>query len=738
MLEEVLNLPSPWNPDNIYGLIAYYRTYSRYIKPLKRRECWLETCLRVTEYSFSLVSSEFVREEEVRDFLINLYQMNFLVSGRTLWRGDKNNADATANYNCAFLCLDTLQKFGEMVYLLMEGAGVGFSIERKYTSLLPTFNTNQKIDYYYKCPTRFQGKKKVKGRDYTTINYGDRYFQLDTIDSVFYGEYLCHFNDVIAIMNWQTDKEKPTEVLISVGDSRMGWATAVVAFLNMMTLPYIDKIIVDFSEVRPAGSPLETMGGTASGHEVLLDAFKKIAWIVWRTNLGHLEPIDAMDISNCIAEAVVCGGVRRSAQICLGDMDDWDFIEAKHNLYTPVREDECIDFVNNHDIWERDLNNTNLDRFNPKFRWRTSRVLSNNSIMLYDDISLTDLMNILQVSKEFGEPGFINAKTALQRFPAFKGVNPCAEILLADRGLCNLGEIVLPLTCRRGIQLYESIRALTRHLIRITLPRLFMKEWTDTNQEYRLLGVSLCGIVDAIDDGLLPATKEEREVFYKRLNAEVWSEAVAYCSELGISLPHNCTTVKPGGTLPTLPGVSAGMHRSYAPYFYHRIRVGREHPINFVLQGLDIPISPEVGYTEENTPRWVYTIPCMSPTPIRSIDEPAIQQLERYKELMDTYCDQNVSCTISVDMEKELDEVGEWIHDNINSFVGISIFPKFDPALSPTPMPLLPFETITKQQYYPVNFSEDEFNEFFGLFAEQAPDDDEELESCETGLCPSR
>lgn len=717
MLDEVLKLPSPWKEDNIYGLIAYYRTYSRYIPELDRRECWLETCLRVTEYSFSLAPEDVVCLDEVRIFLINLYQMNFLVSGRTLWRGDKNNSDATANYNCSFVCIDKIIKYAEMTYLLMEGAGVGFSVERKYTDKLPRFCTDRAIEYRYIKPETMDELQRG-GED--TILCSSSFVRPLT-------EITYEVLDKLPQLNHNNS------ITISIGDSRMGWATGVLAFLYFMQVHKCPgKIIVDFSNIRPEGFPLKTMGGTASGHKVLMQAFKKIAWIIWTTG-GELQPINAMDIANCIAEAVVCGGVRRSAQIALGDSDDSRFITAKHNLYSSFVATKEME----EEMWERNPRSFRVDQYDPKYRWRKSRVLSNNSIMLYDTPTVAELDEILRISKEFGEPGFINVKEALRRFPDFKGVNPCAEILLADRGLCNLGEIVLP-NALRNLALGDVIYCLTRHLIRITLPTLFTKEWTKVNHRHRLLGVSLCGLVDAIEDRLIPQSGSiDIYKFYRYINVRVWEVAIAYCAELGINIPHNCTTVKPGGTLPTLPGVSAGMHRGYAPFFNHRIRVGTSHPINNVLQKLGLEVDPEVGYSEEDTPRWVYTIPCKSATSTRQIDESAIDQLERYKVLMDDYCDQNVSCTISVDMENELTEVRDWIINNFNSFVGITIFPKFDPALSPTPMPLLPFETITEEQYVPISFTEEEFHSLLCNQDDHETEDDE-LETCEKGFCPIR
>lgn len=731
LLTLLLAEPSPWDINNFYGMVAFYRTYSRWIPRLKRRECWAEVCLRVTEYSFSLLDNigkaeDYIEEGEVEDFLLNLYRMNFLTSGRTLWRGDKNNPDATANYNCSFITLDNYQKYAEMVYLLMCGAGTGFSVEWKYVRDLEVLHPKVPITYEHTATT-------YKGMEHTNVTIRQ--------DEVTLNRILTGIGKTGLLwekMNNYDFRDNSYTVQIKVGDSRMGWATAVEAFFSALAYDVRPgHIYLDFSEIRPAGTPLKTMGGTASGHEVLKMAFKKVAWIIWNC-AGVLDGVHAMDIANCLAEAIVAGGVRRSAQIALGDWDDEDFVTAKHNLYSG---DNDIPPKLIEGMWNRDEYSLLVDEFNPKFRWQKSRVMSNNSVMIYDGIEKEELDEIFEYTKEFGEPGFINADVALQRFPGFKGVNPCAEILLDDRGLCNIGEIVLP-RANATVNLWSSIESLVRHLLRITLAPLFMPEWTAVNQKYRLLGVGLCGITETIDK-FFPSRMEDAQAtankVFDSLNSAAWSIAASYCKRLGISEPYNVTTIKPGGTLPQLPGVGSGMHRPYSPYFLHRIRVGVDHPINKVLIALGIQVDPEIGYEMENTPRYVYTIPCKADTQMRSLDEPALKQLERYKLLMDSYCDQNVSCTIQID-ESEIADVKKWLIRNQESFVGISFFPKFDPDKMDTPMPLLPYETCTVEKYIPYQFTEEQF---FSLFAslrdEQAEDEDESnQESCVTGFCPQR
>ncbi|MGW8179374.1 MAG: fused protease/ribonucleoside-triphosphate reductase, partial [bacterium] len=115
-----------------------------------------------------------------------------------------------------------------------------------------------------------------------------------------------------------------------VPDTREGWAASVGRLLESYFLPHQRPVKFDYSKVRPAGSPLKTFGGTASGPGPLKDLHKMVVKLL---NDRAGEPItsrDIVDIQNLIGKAVVAGGARRSAELALGFADDEDYVTLKN------------------------------------------------------------------------------------------------------------------------------------------------------------------------------------------------------------------------------------------------------------------------------------------------------------------------------------------------------------------------------------------------------------------------
>ena len=199
-------------------------------------------------------------------------------------------------------------------------------------------------------------------------------------------------------------------------------------FLTEHSYRPVSKIIFNYDSVRPKGEKLKTFGGTASGHESLKRMFTKIDKLLHSKTDREtddlervkLKPIDAMDISNIIAENVVSGGVRRSSQICLFAADDKEIAQAKSDLY--IQEDG--EWVINKEI--------------------SHRQMSNNSIFYEEKPSREQLEWHVKQMRFSGEPGFINAVEGKRRREDFKGVNPCFTgdtKLLTNTGYKRLDEL---------------------------------------------------------------------------------------------------------------------------------------------------------------------------------------------------------------------------------------------------------------------------------------------------------
>ena len=681
-------------PFGQLGLIVYLRTYSRFIPQLKRREKWWETCLRVVEYSFSLLPdkprkpSYFTPEkqkEEAEALFDNLFNLRGFTSGRTLFVGgsEASKLYPSSNFNCSYTNVDTLKSFADAMYLLLLGCGVGYSVESKHVSKLPRFNTNIKVNF-----RAYNGKKSKDRRDDTVlITTGS------TITSV--------------------------EHHILVGDSKEGWVEALSSFLAIHTQEFDRDVAIylDFDNVRPEGERLKTFGGRASGYIPLQTMFEEIHDRITSTDNGVIDSVTAMDIMNSIAKAIVVGGVRRSSQIAFGDVDDTNFRDAKKDLWS-----------------------------NPeKAKYSTTRVLSNNSVHLWERPTLARLEELFDTIKNNGEPALSIAGNASLRRENYSGSNPCHEILLDNLGVCNLTtQNLSSFVDEVGNFLFDAaisaVKLLTRVGSRITLVDMWDKDWDYVQKRDRLLGVSLTGIVEAYN-ALNDAEKLNWEYYITELRKATRTEADLYHDALGIPRSYLVTTLKPEGTLSQLPTVSSGVHAPYAPYYTRRIRISKRDPIANALLDLGLVPVPENGQGKDihangcNT--WVFSFSVKTKAQIRSIDESAIEQLERYKFFMKNWAEHTVSVTITV-AENEWDGVVDWVWQNWEYCIGIAFLPRFDPAELDSPYPNMPYESSTEAAYQPLEISESQLVSLISKYETEY--EEYELDASCGGLtaCPVR
>jgi adenosylcobalamin-dependent ribonucleoside-triphosphate reductase len=467
-----------------------------------------------------------------------------------------------------------------------------------------------------------------------------------------------------------------------IGDSREAWANGLEAFLNQMTDGSLKEIIVNVDNVRPKGERLKRFGGKASGPEPYVQMLAKIHEVVSSTD-GTLKPVDVLDICNIAAENVVAGGVRRSAELAMVDADEDEAIYAK------------------------------------KGYWLTGkyhRAMSNNSIAFWEKPTKEYLGKLVDSIKESYEPGFINAKAANARRPWFSGVNPCSEILLTNKGFCNLSTVFAPafVNEKNELELYElekSVRASARHCLRVTNVDISLKEWDKNQKRDRLLGVNLTGVEDAFDRcGIKP---EKRGYIFNLLRSAANDEATKYAKEMRVPTPLLVTTIQPGGTLSQLNAsgpCSPGFHKSFAPFIKRTVRISSHDALakTVLKQGYKVYPDPMSGISsaefEAMTPQqqkkclstvatWVVVFGIKTGAKMQAADESAISQLERYKQYLQDYADHNVSSTIQVG-DEEWDQVIDWIHENWDNYIGVSFQNKSNDKYD-----LPPYEAVTEEEY---------------------------------------
>lgn len=668
------------NPMGQLGSFVYYRTYSRWLPEENRREYWWETVRRAVEYNCSLVQTTREEAEKLYDNIFNLKQF---LSGRTFWVGHTPVAEnyPMANYNCAFIIVDAISSLKELFYLLMLGSGVGARILGSDVSKIPKVRTNYELIH----------------KDYTPVPAS-----------------LREDNTSLQFMHNNTVK-------ITVGDSKEGWTQSLDHFFQLLSnseYKNIKTIIVDYDHVRPKGEKLKNFGGTASGHTSLKNMFAKIdvvvrkrGWLEGQQRI-KLEPVDMLDIVNIIGENVVVGGVRRTAEMVLVDPEDLASIRAKSELYKKIDGQWIVDQELVH------------------------RQMSNNSIYYQSKPDRETLRWLLEQMRYSGEPGFINGEAAAKRRPNMNGVNPCGEILLDSKGVCNLTTINVFAFVREDGKLdqdglMEAQRLSARAAYRMTCVELELPGWDAVQHRDKLVGCSLTGWQDMVN--ALQLDEKGQAELLQKLRQTAREAVDFYADEIGENRPILVTTVKPEGTLSQLPTVSSGVHYSHSPYYIRRIRVSSQDPLVKVCEDLEYPVYPEVGQDPEDCTTKVVEFPVKAPEGKTKNDVSAIEQLENYKLFMKHYVDHNASITVHV-RDDEWEAVEEWMWQHWDEVVAVSFL-----SLSESFYQLMPYESITKEEY---ERRQAEMKPFIASLVNRYENPNMRFDptdsSCENGVCPIR
>ncbi len=668
------------SPMNQLGNFVYYRTYSRWISEEKRREYWWETVRRAVEYNCSIVPTS---KEEAEKLYSNIYELKQFLSGRTFWVGstDVSKYYPMSNYNCSFQVIDNFFAFRDIFYLLMVGSGVGIRILKCDVDRLPKLRTDSEIIHEFYTPVLADQRQENTSLEFL-------------------------HNDAVKI---------------TIGDSKEGWVQSLDFYFRLLysnEYRKIKTIVLNYDNVRPKGDKLRTFGGTASGHQSMKNMFLKIDKVIKKAaTIDHIEriklrPIDCLDIANIIGENVVVGGVRRTAEIILLDQDDKEAIQAKTGLYKKNDENWVIDKEIAH------------------------RQMSNNSIYYRNKPSREQLHWHIQQMRYSGEPGWVNEEAGAKRRPNFNGVNPCAEILLDSKGLCNLTTInAMAFVNSSGHlnkeELIEAQRLSARAGYRMTCTELEIAEWNEVQQRDKLLGCSITGWQDMVN--ATGMTKEQQQKLLVILRKTAIDASSEYAREIGQKEPLLVTTVKPEGTLSLLPVVSSGVHFSHSPYFVRRVRISSDDPLTKVCEELGYPVLPEVGQDRETCVTKVVEFPVKVPEGKTKGDVSAIEQLEIYKMFMEYYTDHNCSITVHV-REHEWDEVEQWVWDHWDDIVALT-FLSFDDNF----YELLPFETIEKKEYEKRVVEMKPFiPSLISKYEREEVEHDVGNDGCESGVCPVR
>lgn len=716
-------------PFTTLGLFTFTRTYARRLNEMNIEssvESFKQTIERVVNSCNTQLKCNFT-DEELQELFDVLYYLKCSVAGRFLWQlgtSTVSKLGLSSLQNCAACVIDhPIRPFTWMMDMLMLGAGVGISVEKKHLDKLPIIK-------------------------HVNIN------RLDTKDA----DYI-------------------------VPDTREGWVKLLGKLLKAHFYSGIG-FTYSLMLIREKGTLISGFGGIASGCEILDEGIKNINKILNLRVDKKLRSVDALDIANIIGGIVVSGNVRRSAIIVKGDANDNIFIRAKrwdlsvypnyneskkwlemaaenknhkacyllHHMYlngigcnkdeneSNVWLNKAIKYGHNKDeinimdkydpisllskINSNPLNKLNNDEISSNYKQIVEelkklaeidvecqyalgwiylhgfgiipnwRCYSNNSIVCND---------ITQLPEEFwegyngnGEPyGLINMKLSKScgRLGEFQYsdndvvcFNPCAEITLSNYETCCLSEIFLP-----NIKSKDELFKCASYLYRICKHSLMLpchhKETQDIIRKNMRMGIGITGY--------LQSTTEQKS-WLSECYEYLRNYDIQYSKQHNLPTSRKLTAVKPSGTLSLLANVSPGVHPAYSKYYIRRVRFSSNSPLVKLAQdnGYNTCYVKNFDGSEDKTTK-IVEFPCsVSDNTIIAKNCTAIQQLEYVKELQTIWSDNAVSCTVYY-KKHELNDIKQWLvkHYN-NSIKSVSFLLHSDHGFDQAP-----YEEITKEKY---------------------------------------
>lgn len=624
---------------------VFISKYSRFDETKKRRETWVETVDRVLNMHlkrFKDLDKEHL--EEIRWAFDLVKEKKVVPSMRSLQFGGKAiEAINSRQYNCSVRHVDSLRAFSEIFYLLLCGCGVGIGLSKFFLGRLSNL---------------------VAAADKT-------------------GTLLPYV----------------------IQDSIEGWADSLEALLMcyFKNTAYTGrKIIFDYSRIRPEGAILKTSGGRAPGYRGLKQAHERIKelldYIIEVKNQERLSPISAYDILMHASDAVLSGGIRRSATIVIFDKDDDEMMNAKtffvvEKWFRFSQDEDTKKFhgkvsVNkkNYDVVLSEYEYQELQK-TKKISWfhiEPQRARSNNSVLLLrDEVSIQDFKKIIDKSKEFGEPGFAfsNHKWSLY--------NPCCEIgfvPVTDDGICgvqycNLSSIngVHINTKEDFVQAAKAASIIGTLQAAYTDFKYFHPVTKKLTEQESLLGVSITGMMD--NPRVLLNPDYQQEAAHKAvITNKKWAKI------LGIPEAARVTCVKPEGTSSLVLGSASGIHPHHARKYFRRVQCNRIEKTFQYFKKIN-PHAVEASVWAANQTDEIATFPVqISDKAMIKSDLSAIEHLKIIKSTQENWVlpgtshtnkkpvTHNVSCTVIV-KENEWDDVISYIYKHRDCFGAVSFIP---------------------------------------------------------------
>jgi len=476
-------------------------------------------------------------------------------------------------YNCSYVAIDNIRAFSETLFALLSGTGVGISVQRQHIAKLPAIK-----------------KPGNRNRKYV------------------------------------------------ISDDIAGWADALKILLKSYTGSVTSKVVFDYSQIREKGALLVTSGGKAPGPTPLRIALEKVRGILDEMEDGtKMAPFQAHRIACFISDAVLSGGIRRSALISLFSLEDEQMLACKTG-----------------DWYEK----------YPELGRANNSVVLNRATTSYDDFKY--VWERLELGGA-GEPGI--SWTDNTEY----GFNPCHEVTLRNGGTCNLTEINGAIIKTQAQFNDAAIAAAFIGTLQAGYTDFYYLRdiWKQTIEEDALIGVGITGIASR---DLLRLDVKEASIMVSQTNIE-------YAHKIGINPAKRVTVVKPAGTSSLVLATSSGIGAWHSAYYKRRVRIGKNEAL-YAYLAINHPELIEDEFFKPNE-QAIITIPVKAPEGAILRDESMIDFLERIKRFNIEWVQtgtmigkemNNVSATVNV-KEGEWTTARDWMWNNREAYSGISLLP---------------------------------------------------------------
>ena len=456
-----------------------------------------------------------------------------------------------------------------------------------------------------------------------------------------------------------------SHTVVSVDDDKDGWASALRQLLSLLYSGVIPQW--DTSRLRPEGARLRTFGGRASGPRPLRELFEFTVETFHDARGRRLSSLEAHDLMCKVGETVVSGGVRRSAMLSLSNPSDLRMRDAKAGNWWEVAGHRAL--ANNSTAYtERPEVGAFMEEWLALYRSKSGeRGIFNRE---------ASLNKVASIGRAVGQDdrGLPTADLAATQTVFAFGTNPCGEVILRSRQLCNLTEVVARVTdtVKSLEQKVMVASALGTWQACLTDFPYVPDDWKNNCQEERLLGVSITGIMDSpLLNGA--GRRSDRRDLLRHLRDVAVRTNREWAGILGIPVAAAVTCVKPSGTVSQLVGASSGIHRRFAPMYVRRVRQSVKDPLTAFMRDSGFPGAPDVTKPEAT---WVFDFPVRSPTEALCLSESdPIDELRGWLEFRKYWCDHNPSTTVFVP-EHRWPSVGGFVWDHFDEVGGLTFFPQ--------------------------------------------------------------